>query len=57
MIAHIDKKIEKAIHQDAPKNKFEERLAAARNTNSVPKKAETSKTVDDPKAESPSLTR
>ena len=57
LITHIDKKIEKAIHYDAPKNKFEERLAAARNTNSVPKKAETSKTVDDPKAESPSLTR
>lgn len=57
LITHVDKKIEKAIHLDAPKNKFEERLAAARNTNSVPKKAETSKTVDDPKAESPSLTR
>ncbi|PWI85446.1 hypothetical protein DKB98_05745 [Enterococcus faecalis] len=57
LIAHVDKKIEKAIHQDTPQNKFEERLAAARNTNSVPKKAETSKTVDAPKAESPSLTR
>lgn len=57
LITHVDKKIEKAIHLDAPKNRFEERLAAARNTSSVPKKAETSKTVDDPKAESPSLTR
>ncbi|MDT2227834.1 LPD1 domain-containing protein [Enterococcus sp. C40] len=57
LISHIDKKIEKAIHYDAPKNKFEERLAAARNTNPAPKKAETGKTVDDPKVESPSLTR
>lgn len=57
LISHIDKKIEKAIHYDEPKNKFEERLAAARNTNPAPKKAETGKTVDDPKVESPSLTR
>ncbi|QQR11215.1 DUF3991 domain-containing protein [Enterococcus faecalis] len=57
LIAHIDKKIEKAIHQDAPQNKFEERLAEARNTIPTPKKAETSKTVDAPKVESPSLTR
>ncbi len=57
LIAHIDKKIEKAIHHDAPKTKFEERLAEARNTIPTPKKAETSKTVDDPKVESPSLTR
>ncbi|WP_447382607.1 LPD1 domain-containing protein [Enterococcus faecalis] len=57
LIAHIDKKIEQFAQQDAPKNKFEERLAAAKNTSPAPKKADTSKTVDHPKVESPSLTR
>ncbi|MFB5294132.1 DUF3991 domain-containing protein [Enterococcus faecalis] len=57
LIAHIDKKIEQFAQQDTPKNKFEERLAAAKNTSPAPKKADTSKTVDHPKVESPSLTR
>ncbi|WP_338459487.1 LPD1 domain-containing protein (plasmid) [Enterococcus faecalis] len=57
LIAHIDKKIEQFAQQDAPKNKFEERLAVAKNTSPAPKKADTSKTVDYPKVESPSLTR
>lgn len=57
LIAHVDKKIEQFVQQDAPKNKFEERLAAVKNTDSTPKKADTSKTVDHPKVESPSLTR
>ncbi|EKQ3716269.1 toprim domain-containing protein [Enterococcus faecalis] len=57
LIAHVDKKIEQFAQQDAPKNKFEERLAAAKNTSSAPKKADTSKTVDHPKVESPFLTR
>ncbi|WP_164549974.1 LPD1 domain-containing protein [Enterococcus faecalis] len=57
LIEHIDKKIEQFAQQDAPKNKFEERLAVAKNTSPAPKKADTSKTVDYPKVESPSLTR
>lgn len=57
LIAHVDKKIEQFAQQDAPKNKFEERLAAAKNTSPAPKKVDTSKTVDHPKVESPSLTR
>ncbi|EGO5140786.1 toprim domain-containing protein [Enterococcus faecalis] len=57
LIVHVDKKIEQFAQQDAPKNKFEERLAAAKNTSPAPKKVDTSKTVDHPKVESPFLTR